>query len=431
MRVLVVGSGGREHALVWKLRQSGSVKEIFCAPGNPGIAEIADCVPIDSSSIVELADFALNVNIQLTVVGPELPLDLGIVDEFTKRNLMIFGPSQVAAELESSKVFAKEFMRQRGIPTAEFQIVTGYEEALKVLRSGKFKMPVVLKADGLAGGKGVTVCQDEKEAQHTLEVMIKDRKFGTAGDRIVIEEFLQGHEVSFQVISDGKRVLPLATSQDHKLLLDNDRGPNTGGMGAYSPAMFLNKETHMQIMNEIILPTISGMAEDNRMFRGVLYAGLMLTDERARVLEFNARFGDPETQALLPRMDCDFAELLHAAAQGRLDEDAHVEWRKEAAVCVVVASAGYPMESSFPQQEIHGLEEAAAMENVYVFHAGTSKQDEKIYASGGRVLGVTATDPHFPAAYDRVYEALSKIKFDGMHYRTDIGKRALEHTKRN
>jgi phosphoribosylamine--glycine ligase len=427
MRVLVIGSGGREHALVWKLRQSASVKDLFCAPGNPGIAEIADCVPIDSSNIVELADFALSVNIQLTVVGPELPLDLGIVDEFNKRNLLIFGPSKAASELESSKVFAKEFMKQHNIPTAEFHVANGYEEASKIIRSGKFRMPVVLKADGLAGGKGVSVCRDQKAIHEALDVMMKDRKFGNAGDRIVIEEFLEGNEISFQVISDGKKVLPLATSQDHKLLFDDDRGPNTGGMGSYSPAVFLNKEGHMQIMNEIILPAISGMSEDGRLFRGVLYAGLMLTKDGPRVLEFNVRFGDPETQSLLPRMECDFGELLLSAVQGRLEE-AHVEWKKEVAICVVLASEGYPFDPK-SGAEIFGLEEALQMENVMIFHAGTKKDDDKLLAAGGRVLNVTATDPHFATAFERVYEAVSKIHFDGMQCRTDIGKKALDQIK--
>lgn len=427
MRVLVIGYGGREHALVWKLKQSPSIKEIFCAPGNPGIAEMADCVPIDASNIVELADFAMSVNVNLTVVGPELSLDLGIVDEFNKRNLSIFGPSKAAAEIESSKVFAKEFMRQHNIPTARFHVATTLDEGHMVLKKGEFKYPLVIKADGLAAGKGVVICHDQAEADKVLALVMQDRKFGKSGDRIVIEEFLEGQEISFQVISDGKRVLPLATSQDHKTLLDGDQGPNTGGMGAYSPAVYVNKESHQKIMNEIILPTISGMSDQGRMFRGVLYAGLMLTKDGPKVLEYNVRFGDPETQSLLPRMECDFGETLMAAARGRL-EDAKVEWKKEACVCVVLAGKGYPGEVE-SGKEITGIADATAMDGVVVFHAGTSMKDGKLVTSGGRVLSVTATDHHLSAACDHAYQAASKIHFDGMQYRKDISRKALEHLK--
>lgn len=428
MRILVVGYGGREHALVWKLRQSKLVKEIFCAPGNPGIAEIADCVPIESSNIVELADFALNVNINLTVVGPELPLDLGIADEFSKRNLLVFGPSKAAAQIESSKVFAKEFMKSKQIPTARFEVASGFDQARSVIRSGEFGFPLVLKADGLASGKGVLICEDQKQAENALEMMMRERKFGNAGDRIVIEEFLQGQEVSFQVISDGKRVLPIPLSQDHKRLLDGDQGPNTGGMGAYS-AGSLNKEMHQQVMNQIIIPTISGMAEEGRTYRGVLYAGLMLTKDGPKTLEFNCRFGDPETQCVLPRMDCDLVEVFMAAVQGRLEE-AKLEWKKEAAVCVVLSSAGYPQQVQ-TGKEINGIEEAARAEGVVVFHAGTSRKDGKLLTSGGRVLGVTGCAPDLSMACERAYGAISKIHFDGMHFRKDIAKRALGHMKRS
>jgi phosphoribosylamine---glycine ligase len=428
MRVLVVGNGGREHALVWKLQQSPSVKEIFCAPGNPGIRELADCVAIDSYNTIELADFAQGLSMDLTVVGPELPLNLGIVDEFQKRGLSIFGPTAGAAQLESSKVFAKEFMQKHKIPTGRFQIANGAEDAERYIRSGEFKFPVVLKADGLAGGKGVVICNNKKEADEAIDYIMRERKFGNAGDRIVIEEFLKGEEVSFQVISDGRRVLPLATSQDHKRLLDGDGGPNTGGMGAYSPAIFITKELHLQIMNEIILPAITGMAVSGRSYVGVLYAGLMLTNEGPRVLEFNCRFGDPETQSMMPRMDCDLAELIFAAAQGRLN-DARVEWKKEATICVVISSEGYPGEFEVGR-EIKGIKDAQQIENVIVFQAGTQETDGRLETSGGRVLGVTATHPHLGSAYELAYEAVSKIHFDGMQYRKDIGRKALDHIKR-
>lgn len=428
MRVLVVGSGGREHALIWKLQQSPSVKEIFCAPGNPGIRELADCVAIESYNTVELADFAQGLSMDLTVVGPELPLNLGIVDEFQKRGLLIFGPTAGAAQLESSKVFAKEFMRKHKIPTGHFQIANGAEDAERYIRSGEFKFPVVLKADGLAGGKGVLICKNKKEAEEAIDYMMRERKFGNAGDRIVIEQFLQGEEVSFQVISDGKRVLPLATSQDHKRLNDDDKGPNTGGMGAYSPAIFITKELHQQIMNEIIFPAVSGMAVSGRSYLGVLYAGLMLTEEGPKVLEFNCRFGDPETQSMMPRMDCDLVDVIFAASQGRLD-DSRVEWKKEATISVVLCSEGYPgpFESG---KEIRGIDQAQQLDGVVVFQAGTQETEGKLETAGGRVLGVTATHPNLATAYELVYEAVSRIHFDGMTYRKDIGKKALDLIKR-
>jgi phosphoribosylamine--glycine ligase len=427
MRILVVGYGGREHAIVWKLKQSSHVKEIFCAAGNPGIAEIASVVPIDATSIVELAEFAASVDIDLTVVGPEIALDLGIVDEFQKRDLRIFGPTNSAAVLESSKVFAKEFMNQRGIPTARFRIANTPEEAIGIVKKGEFSFPLVLKADGLASGKGVLLCSDQQQVHQAIEMLMKSRKFGKSGDRIVMEEFLEGDEVSFHVISDGKKVLPLATSQDHKRLLDGDHGPNTGGMGAYSPTVAITKEIHQMVMNEVILPTISGMAEEGRNYHGVLYAGLMLTKDGPRVLEFNSRFGDPETQVLMTRIECDLGEVLMLAAQGRLDE-ARVEWKKEASICVVICSKGYP---DHPEAgaEITGIAEANKMPNVVVFHAGTEQKDEKLVTAAGRVLGVTATDPHLSTAYDLVYNAISKIHFDGMHYRKDIGQKALDQFK--
>jgi phosphoribosylamine--glycine ligase len=425
MRILIVGYGGREHALAWKLSQSGH--ELFCAAGNAGIANIASCVPIDAANIVELADFVQDTKLDLTVVGPEIALDLGIVDEFQKRDLPIFGPTMMAAELESSKVFAKDFMQQRRIPTAAFRIANSAEEAIRIVNSGEFPFPVVLKADGLASGKGVIICYDAQQVHDAVDTIMLHRKFGKSGDRIVIEEFLEGEEISFHVISDGKKVLPLATSQDHKRLLDGDEGPNTGGMGAYSPAVVVNKEIHQQIMNDIVLPTISGMSEVGRFFQGVLYVGLMLTKDGPKVLEFNCRFGDPETQALLTRMECDLGEVFTLAVQGRLDE-ARVEWKKEASICVVLCSKGYPNQIE-TSKEITGIEEAEKLENVTVFHAGTSIEDGKTVNSGGRVLGVTATAHHLSTACEVVYDAVSKIHFEGMQYRKDIAKKALEHFK--
>jgi phosphoribosylamine---glycine ligase len=425
MRILIVGYGGREHALAWKLSQSGH--ELFCATGNAGIARIASCVPIDAANIVELADFVQSTKLDLTVVGPEIALDLGIVDEFQKRDLPIFGPTMMAAEIESSKVFAKDFMQQRGIPTAAFRIANTPEEATQIVNSGEFQFPLVLKADGLASGKGVIICNDVQQVLDAVDAIMLHRKFGKSGDRIVIEEFLDGEEISFHVISDGKKVLPLATSQDHKRLLEGDEGPNTGGMGAYSPAVVVNKEIHQLIMNDIVLPTISGMAEVGRLFQGVLYVGLMLTKDGPKVLEYNSRFGDPETQALLTRMECDLGEVFTLACQGRLDE-ARVEWKKEASICVVLCSKGYPNQLE-TGKEITGLDEAGKLENVTIFHAGTSIEDGKTVNSGGRVLGVTATAHHLSTACEVVYDAVSKIHFEGMQYRKDIAKKALEHFK--
>jgi phosphoribosylamine---glycine ligase len=426
MRILVIGYGGREHALAWKLSQSGH--ELFCASGNAGIAEFASCVPIDAANTVELAEFAHSVKVDLTVVGPEISLDLGIVDEFQKRDLVIFGPTMKAAEIESSKVFAKDFMNQRGIPTAAFRIANTPEEAVQIVNSGEFQFPLVLKADGLASGKGVIICSDKQQGKAAIDAIMLHRKFGKSGDRIVIEEFLEGDEVSFHVISDGKKVLPLATSQDHKRLLDGDKGPNTGGMGAYSPAVVVNKDIHQKIMNEVVLPTISGMAEVGRRYQGVLYVGLILTKQGPKVLEYNSRFGDPETQALLPRMECDLGEVLMLACQGRLDE-AHVEWKKEASICVVLCSKGYPSQIE-TGKEITGLDAAGKLEQVAVFHAGTALVEGKVVTSGGRVLGVTATAHHLSTACEHVYGAVSKIHFEGMQYRKDIAKKALEHFKR-
>ncbi len=422
MRILVIGGGGREHALCWKLAQGESGREIYCAPGNAGIGSVARCVPIEPSDTVELADFAQGIKVDLTIVGPEVPLTLGIVDEFQKRELPIFGPSQAAAEIEGSKIFAKQFMLKHGVPTASYQVCESPELALKYLKSKETTFPAVIKADGLTAGKGVIIAEDRKQAQQAVELMMVDKKFGTAGQRLIVEEFLQGRETSFFVLSDGNRVLPMVTCQDHKRALDDDQGPNTGGMGAYSPAL-LKQDTFKQILEEIMIPTISGLASEGRQYKGVLYAGIMLTNSGPRVLEFNARFGDPESQVLMPRLNGDLAPVLQAAAEGRLDR-VKLEWRKEAAVCVVLASAGYP-EKPQTGKRIHGLERISG-ENVLVFHAATRKHESgAVLTSGGRVLNIVGLGGDLNQAVERAYAAVSQVRFDGMHYRKDIGREAV------
>ncbi len=423
MKVLVVGNGGREHALAWKIRQSPLVTEVFCAPGNAGIAELADCVPIDTSNIVEVADFAQTIKADLTVVGPELPMVLGIADEFNRRGLSIFCPSRAAAELEGSKAFAREFMQRHNVPSPGYRICTTVDEALAVVKEAPFGFPMVLKADGLASGKGTVLAKDAKEAKAVVTSMMTDKKFGSAGAKLVVEEFLNGEEVSFLVFSDGAKVLPLMSAQDHKRLLDNDEGPNTGGMGAVSPATTLTVEGHKQIMQEVILPTIAGMAAENRRYQGVLYAGIMLTDKGPKTLEFNARFGDPETQAILARMRSDIVPVLSGIAQGSL-KDTKIEWAKEPAVCVVLASRGYPDQSD-SGRAVSGLESLKGQSDVFAFHAATAAKDGKVVTVGGRVLGITALGANLEGAIQRAYDAVSKVSFDGMQYRTDIGRRAL------
>jgi phosphoribosylamine--glycine ligase len=423
MKILVVGNGGREHALVWKIRQSPLVKEVYCAPGNAGIAGIADCVPIDTSNIIEVADFAQTIGADLTVVGPELPMVLGIADEFHRRGLAIFCPTRVAAEIEGSKAFAREFMNRHQIPSPRYAIADSLEEAEKVIKKAGLGFPVVLKVDGLAAGKGVVVARDAKEAKAAAAEMMSDRKFGTAGAKLVFEEFLPGDEVSFLVFSDGARVVPMVSVQDHKRVRDNDEGPNTGGMGTVSPSTSLSLDGHKQIMQEIILPTIAGLATEGRKYQGVLYAGLMITDKGPRVLEFNARFGDPETQVIMARMRSDVVPILQGVAEGHLKET-KVDWAKEAAACVVVTTRGYP-DAPDTGQEIRGLDALSGESDVMVFHAATAKRDGKVVTVGGRVLGVTALGASLDAAIERAYQAVKKISFDGMHYRKDIGQKAL------
>ncbi len=416
MKVMVVGSGGREHALVWKISQSPLVEKIFAAPGNGGMDQ-AERVSIPVHEIVQLADFAREKGIDLTVVGPELPLALGIVDEFRKRGLLAFGPYKLAAELEASKVFAKEFMTRHGIPTAEFDVVSDFTSGEEIVKSGKYGFPVVIKADGLAGGKGSLVCSDEGEALRALDLLINKRIFGNAGDRVVIEKFLPGREISFTVITDGRNIVPIVTSKDYKRAYDGDQGPNTGGMGAVSPCPYVDGELYRRIMSEIVKPTIEGMLEEGREFRGVLYAGLMLTEEGPKVLEFNVRFGDPETQAIMMRLRSDLVEVLASVAGGFIPEK-KLEWDREVSLDVVLASGGYPGKYE-KGKEIKGLD--AIPEDVVVFHAGTEKRDGKFYTAGGRVLNVASKGKDLADARGKVYSAVEKIHFEGMHYRKDIG----------
>jgi phosphoribosylamine---glycine ligase len=422
MKILVVGNGGREHALVWKIRQSPLVKEVYCAPGNAGIDGLADCVPIDTSNIVEVADFAQTIKADLTVVGPELPMVLGMADEFQRRGLAIFCPSRAAAEIEGSKAFAREFMRRHNIPSPRWELCDSAEAAKDFVKRAPFGYPVVIKADGLASGKGTVVAESAEEARAAIAHMMIDRRFGNAGARLVMEEFLEGEELSFLVFSDGSRVVPMTSVQDHKRVGDGDKGDNTGGMGTVSPSTSLSLDAHKQIMQDIILPTVKGMAAEGRRYQGVIYAGLMITPQGPRVLEFNARFGDPETQVLMVRLRSDIVPVLKAVAAGDLG-DTRLEWAKEPAVCVVLAARGYPGEVE-TGAEIHGLE-AIQGKDVAAFHAATVRRDGRLVTVGGRVLGITALGANLEQAIERAYEAVGKVRFDGMHYRRDIGRQAL------
>lgn len=419
LRVLVVGNGAREHALVSKLKESPSVSEVFCTPGNAGIAQLATCLPIDTSNIVELADLAEKLNIDLTVVGPELPLSLGIVDGFKHRDLVVFGSTQAATEIEASKVYAKNLMKEHNIPTGKFHVCSTPAEAEAIIKQAPFGFPVVVKADGLAAGKGVIVAADEAEALRALDDIMRQRAFGNAGDQVVIEEFLEGEEVSFLVVTDGEHVVPLATARDYKRALENDGGLNTGGMGALSPARSIDADTSKLALRSIVYPTLKALREDGRLYSGVLYVGLILTSDGPKVLEFNARFGDPEAQSILPRFTGDLAELMMAAVNGKL-ADTRPIWRKEVAVSVVLASGGYPGKYE-TGQVITGIEDAAAIEGVEVFHAATMEKDGQLVTCGGRVLTVTARAPSLSAARELAYKGVSKIKFENMTYRRDIG----------
>lgn len=418
MRVLIVGGGGREHALAWKIGQSTNVEKIYCAPGNAGTAGIAENVDIPADQVERLLAFALENKIGLTVVGPEQALVFGIVDKFREKGLRVFGPSAQAAKLEGSKVFCKDLMQKYDIPTGDYRVFETPEAALEYVQTRTGKL--VIKADGLAAGKGVLICNDQEEARSAIQAIMQDKAFGEAGDRIVVEEFLEGQEVSLLAFTDGNTVLALDSAQDHKAALDGDLGPNTGGMGAYSPAPIFTEALKNEVMQTIMQPTVDAMKKEGRLFQGILYAGLMLTKSGPKVLEFNARFGDPETQPLLMRMASDIVPLFEACIDGTLIQQ-EVKWKPQSAVCVVLAAKGYP--GAYKKGKvIHGLESAGKL--AQVFHAGTKLSDGNVVTSGGRVLGVTALGDDTATAIATAYQAVEQISWDGgVHFRKDIGRR--------
>jgi phosphoribosylamine--glycine ligase len=422
MKVLVIGGGGREHAMVWKLAQSKKVEKVYCAPGNAGIAAQAECIDTKPTDFDALLDFVKHEWIDLTVVGPEDPLARGIVDAFEKEGHLIMGPTAEATQLESSKAFCKDFMRRWGIPTAEYKTFSSYTHAEDYVRMKG--TPVVVKADGLAAGKGVIICNTFEEAVDALKLVMKDKAFGEAGDRVVVEQCLVGEEASYMAFVDGETLLPMVSSQDHKRVNDGDEGLNTGGMGAYSPAPVVTPEMEEKIMRRVMLPTLKGLKRDGIKFKGILYAGIMIQDGEPYVLEFNTRMGDPETQPILQRLDTDFFDICMAIARGRL-KDIELKWKPETSVCVVMASGGYP--GSYPKGiPIKGLEEAAKLEDTVVFHAGTAFNNGEVVTAGGRVLGVTALGADIADAKKRAYDAVGKISFEGMHFRKDISDKALK-----
>lgn len=422
MKVLIVGGGGREHALAWKIAQSPMVSRVFCAPGNAGTASVAGNIPLEPTDLDSLAAFARKEGIDLTVVGPEAPLVAGLADFFSARGLRVFGPTKAAAQIEGSKVFTKELMRKYDIPSAAFEVFDGPQEARRYVE--KRGGPLVVKADGLAAGKGVIVCGTTQEALAAVDLIMEEKAFGEAGERVIVEEMLYGEETSYIVLTDGERMLPMPPSQDHKPVFDGDTGPNTGGMGAYAPAPVVSPEVEERIMAEVMEPTVKAMAAEGKPYRGVLYAGLMIQDGRPRVLEFNARMGDPETQPLLMLMEGDPMTALLAIADGELSENIELQWSPGASVCVVMASGGYPGEYD-KGHEIRGLEQASKMEDVQVFHAGTRLDEDRVVTYGGRVLGVTARGKDVGAAIQAAYRAAKGIDWDGVHYRKDIGAKAL------
>jgi phosphoribosylamine--glycine ligase len=425
MKILVIGGGGREHALVWKLRQSLHVEKVWCAPGNGGISAEVECFPINQSDPVAIADLAARLGADLTMIGPELPLVSGVADEFARRGMALFGPSKAAAELEGSKIYAKEFLQRHKIPTAHaYGFYDSPDAAYAALKNVQW--PMVIKADGLCAGKGVLVAQNHDEAKQFLERSIEKREFGEGGARVLLEHAIRGEELSLIVMTDGERVAAMAPARDHKRIFDNDEGPNTGGMGAYSSDELLPAELAARIDKEIVRPAIRGMAAEGRPYRGFLYFGLMLTANGPSVLEFNCRMGDPEAQAIIYRMDFDLAEALANCAAGKLDVDA-IRWKREPSVCVVMATPGYPAAPKVGQ-EVSGIPDAEAISGVEVFHAGTRRDGNSYYTSSGRVLGVTCGGATLSAAVKTCYEAVQRIKFDGSHYRTDIAGRALKQS---
>jgi len=427
MKVLVIGGGGREHTLVWKLAQSKSVDKIYCAPGNPGIAKLAECLDLDVNNQEKLALWAKDHAIDLTVVGPEAPLVAGIVDVFKANGLTIFGPTAKAAEIEGSKIFSKELMEKYGVPTAFFKVCDNLADAKAYVEEKG--APIVIKADGLAAGKGVVVAMTKQEALDALdEMMGSHHKFGAAGSKVVIEEFMDGEEASLLCFTDGKTIVPMIAAQDHKRVNDGDQGPNTGGMGAYAPAPVMTPELKQKTIDTILRPVVDALAKEGRPYSGCLYAGLMIKGDSVKVVEFNARFGDPETQVVLPLLDGDLAQIMVACAKGTLSPDM-VKWSDKSAVCVVMASGGYPVsyKKGIP---ITGLNDVDGMKDVAVFHAGTKEEDGKILTAGGRVLGVTAMAESIPAAQQKAYDAVEKIHFAGEHYRQDIAWRALRRLKK-
>ena len=422
MKVLVIGSGGREHALVWKIAQSPKVSQIYCAPGNAGISKLAQCINIDADNIEKLVDFAQEEKIDLTVVGPELALSKGIVNKFNRKGLRIFGPSKEATEIESSKVFSKYLMKKYNIPTANYEVFQNSEKAFDYIKQQNF--PLVIKADGLAAGKGVFIVKDLVQARDALDALMKEKKFGEAGRQVIIEEFLEGEEVSILAFSDGRNVVPMVSSQDHKKIFDNDQGPNTGGMGAYSPVPFCNHKSEKIVLQKILIPVIEGLQKEGREYKGVIYAGLILTKDGPKVLEFNARFGDPETQVILPRLKTDLIDVFDAVIENTLHK-INIQWEDNAAVCVVLASGGYPGKYQ-KGKVISGLERLKKMEDIIVFHAGSKLQDNKVITSGGRVLGITAWDKTIPEAKERAYKGVEKIYFEDIYYRKDIAVKAIK-----
>ena len=422
MKILVIGSGAREHALTWKLRESGLMEEIYCAPGNAGIAQEAECRPVDVSNPAQILELANELKADVTVVGPEAPLVAGVVDEFKRARRVIIGPTRAAARLEGSKIFSKQFMQRHSIPTAAFKVAESFDQAVKAL--SEFGLPVVIKADGLAAGKGVVIARTREEAEKALDEFMRQRTLGSAGEKVILEEALRGEELSFIVLTDGRAILPLVPTQDHKAVFDDDQGPNTGGMGAYSDDAILDEPLRAEIIRTIVAPTLVGMAVEGTPYHGFLYCGLMLTSQGPQVLEYNVRMGDPEAQPIVMRLRSDLAELLVALSEDRL-ATLEPHWSPNPSVCVVLASRGYPGKPEVGKV-ITGIDAAETRGGVKVFHAGTKFKDFHLLSTGGRVLGVTATAEDLPGAIACAYSAVSKINFEGMHFRRDIGAKGLK-----